>query len=200
MATKVTRLSKLQVQALAEEYPPELLDLGVTTATFVGEAAEALAVLEERMADLPANGHPKASLLAVVRKLKAAAAVDEPEVETVQETLEVEAPEVEPEPEPEVVTVKAKAPRAAKAETAKKNPAIAKLVDGIETGAFKDLLEAEGLTPGGLARQLEVEPAVVAKIVGGKRTPRPTAPANSIAGRLAAWYVAAAKRAAKKAS
>ena len=101
-------------------------------------------------------------------------------------------------------TAKPKAPRKAKGKKATgDNPGVVRLIEAIGTGDFDLALEAADLTPGGLARRLDVEPAVVAKIVSGKRTPRTTSPADSIAGKLAAWFVGtvkAAKRAGKAAA
>lgn len=79
--------------------------------------------------------------------------------------------------------------------TTKPNPGITKLVAGIESGAFQKMLDANDLTAGGLARRLGVEPAVVSKLAKGARAPRTNAPADSIAGKVAKWYVAAAKKA-----
>lgn len=84
---------------------------------------------------------------------------------------------------------KPKAPRAGKGgKAAKPNAEVAALVEAIGSGEFAKALAAAELSPGGLARQLGVEGAVVAKLTSGKRTPRPNAPADSIAGRVAAWY------------
>ena len=55
------------------------------------------------------------------------------------------------------------------------NVEVERLMAVIRDGTFARVLEREGLTAGGLARQLEVEPAVIAKIVSGKRRPRPNA-------------------------
>lgn len=53
-----------------------------------------------------------------------------------------------------------------------------------------DALAKNGLTAGALARQLEVEPGVVAKYAKGLRQPRPNAQPGSIAAKLAAWVKA----------
>lgn len=96
---------------------------------------------------------------------------------------------------------KPKAPRATKAKGEKAtgdNPAVVALVEAVDTGDFGLALMHRDLTPGGLAKQLGVEPAVVAKLASGKRVPRANADPSSIAGRLAAWYVEATKTKAAK--
>jgi hypothetical protein len=186
LETKITRLSKGQVQALAEEYPSEQVELSATTATFAGAADEVLALLQERAAALPEDSAVRAGLEGAARKVEALTPGGAQGV--------LVAPE--PETEPEVKEKPAKAETAPKAE----NKAVLRLLAGIEDGTVAHLLAAEELTPGGLAKKLDVESAVVGKILNGKRTPRPTSAPDSIAGKVAAWYVAASKRAAKKAS
>ena len=94
-----------------------------------------------------------------------------------------------------IIATAAAKPKAARGRKAKKatgdNPDIARLIEGIDTGDFGITLEHHELTPGKLARLLEVEPAVVAKLASGKRQPRTNAPADSIAGKVAAWFVSA---------
>lgn len=74
MTTKITGLSALNVRALREvERPDFILVTTATTARFDATPAEALAWVNQTIAKLPGRAHPKASLHAVARKLKAQA-------------------------------------------------------------------------------------------------------------------------------
>lgn len=89
-STKITGLTTLQVRALNETMPG--VATTSTTATFNLDAKAALADVEAVMADLPAKGHPRQSLHAVVRKLRGLAAVVQappgPSEEVIQEAVE----------------------------------------------------------------------------------------------------------------
>jgi hypothetical protein len=71
MSVKITGLSKLNVAALRETYVEGTVELTATTATFPGTAQEALTFLNALILTLPGRAHPKASLHAVARKLRA---------------------------------------------------------------------------------------------------------------------------------
>lgn len=87
MSTKITGLSKNNVAALREVLgeSSEIHELTATTATFKITPVLAVAVLNDIIANLPGRGHPRASLYAVVRKLKAADS--DPAVETLESLL-----------------------------------------------------------------------------------------------------------------
>jgi hypothetical protein len=68
MSVKIIGLSKLNVRALRETMDVETT---ATTATFYGNAQQALAMVELTISRLPGRAHPKASLYAVARKLRA---------------------------------------------------------------------------------------------------------------------------------
>ena len=71
--TTITRLTPSNVQALRDVFPDAVasgeLILTATTATFAHGGARQ--EIESKMAELPTRGHPRASLHAVVRKLRA---------------------------------------------------------------------------------------------------------------------------------
>jgi hypothetical protein len=73
MTVKITGLTALNVRALEETMRPDLglVKLTATTATFAQDAPQALATIEMTISYLPGNAHPKASLHAVARKLRA---------------------------------------------------------------------------------------------------------------------------------
>jgi hypothetical protein len=71
METKITGLTKLNVEALREVFPAGIgLELTATTATWTQETPlEAIQRLDTAMATLPTRGYPRHSLYAVRRKL-----------------------------------------------------------------------------------------------------------------------------------
>lgn len=69
MTIKITGLSKMNVAALRETMP--LVQTTATTATFDGNAAMALSMVELTISRLSGRAHPRASLYAVARKLRA---------------------------------------------------------------------------------------------------------------------------------
>lgn len=73
MTTKITKLTALNIRALAETLPSYLVTLGKTTATFNTDATEALRVVYRAQVYAGAryghSGHPYRSLSAVIRKL-----------------------------------------------------------------------------------------------------------------------------------
>lgn len=71
MTTKITGLSKSNVAAIRETGIPAVLT--ATTATFPGSPLKALHAVQDVIASLPGRAHPKASLHAVARKLRAQA-------------------------------------------------------------------------------------------------------------------------------
>jgi hypothetical protein len=68
MTIKITGLSALNVQALRETMPG--VSVTATTATFHQPVEDALIAVETVIDCLPGRAHPKASLHAVVRKLR----------------------------------------------------------------------------------------------------------------------------------
>lgn len=87
MSIKITGLSQNNVSALREVLgdSSEIHSLTATTATFEITPALAVAMLSDIIANLPGRGHPRASLYAVVRKLKAVSG--DPAVETLESLL-----------------------------------------------------------------------------------------------------------------
>lgn len=76
MSTKITGLSALNVKALNEVWPNEGYTAGAvtttaTTATFEVSASEAAAIVQTTLEAIPGRCHPRASLHAVVRRLRA---------------------------------------------------------------------------------------------------------------------------------
>jgi hypothetical protein len=76
LSTKITGLTGLNVMALRETQTDLIehgaLELTATTATFNMPAEAAWAKIVETIGNFDGRGHPKASLHAVARKLKAA--------------------------------------------------------------------------------------------------------------------------------
>lgn len=76
MSTTIRNLTPNNVRALREVFDLDgdtlpVLETTATTATFYGGPAWAATMVMEEIARLPGRGHPKASLHAVLRKLKA---------------------------------------------------------------------------------------------------------------------------------
>jgi hypothetical protein len=73
MTVKITGLSPLNVRALRETTADNAarVKLTATTATFDTSAQDALNYVNQIIASLPGRAHPKASLHAVARKLRA---------------------------------------------------------------------------------------------------------------------------------
>ncbi|MER6605720.1 hypothetical protein ABT282_07340 [Streptomyces sp. NPDC000927] len=72
---KINKLTAMNVRALEEVMEPGEVTLTATTATF--HVRDAGRVLSERMAPFPSQGHPRASLHAVLRKVLAASPTGE---------------------------------------------------------------------------------------------------------------------------